>query len=363
MPCCCCSALSEPSGSAMAAGGSALPSGRSCSIRTPARMVAAARPIGPFRSLGPARPRLSSMMTNRNSTMMAPAYTRTWSTAMNCASSSTKMPASENSVTTSHRALATALLREMHSTAANTAIPENTQKTTVTSVIRSLPLGVGGIPQRRDGVRLRAQPLQVVHEAVARVLGVFVVHADVDRLFGADFLAVAAEDAAELVDLVDQRVAVPVLVLPRDQLDAVGRADLRAQAAGHALGAALLVGEHAVRAAPALRDRPVGRAALLGILHRHLGPEQVPEREPHALERGPQVGRLGRGPLHDLHTDGHQARSRTTEPATMRPRSSTKKTNTPRIRLRPNSAPAKRASYAQPSCACRNHTAVAMSVR
>src|SRR6266567_2345495 len=212
-------------------------------------------------------------------------------------------------------------------------------------------------------MRLRAQPLQIVDEAVARVLGVLVVHADVDRFFGADFLAVTAEDAAELVDLVDQRVTVALLVLPRHQLDAVGGADLRAKAAGHALGAALLVGEHAVRAAPALRDRPVGRAALFGILHRYLRPEDVPEGEPHPLERGPQVGRLGLRPLHDLHTDGHQARSRTTEPDTMRPRSSTKKTNTPRIRLRPNSAPAKRASYSQPSCACRNHTAVAMSVR
>src|SRR5690349_4843109 len=282
---------------------------------------------------------------------------------MNCASSNTKMPARENSVTTSHSALATALLREMHSTAANTAIAENTQNTTVTSVMRSLPLGVGGVPQRRDGVRLRAQPLQIVDEAVARVLGVFVMHADVNRLFGADFLAVTAEHAAELVDLVDQRVAVAVLVLPRHELDAVGGTDLRAQAAGDALGAALLVGQHAVCAAPALRDRPVGRAALLGILHRHLGPEDVPEGEPHALECGPHVRRLGLRPLHDLHTDGHQARSRTTVPATMRPRSSTKKTNTPRITLRPNSAPAKRASYAQPSCACRNHTAVAMSVR
>src|SRR2546425_10729075 len=96
------------------------------------------------------------------------------------------------------------------------------------------------------------------------MLGVLVVHADVDRLLGTDLLAIAAEHAAELVDLVDQGVAVALLVLARHQLDAVGGADLRAQAARYALRAPLLVGEHAVRAAPAGRDRPV----LGGLLFR-----------------------------------------------------------------------------------------------
>src|SRR2546427_11021239 len=115
---------------------------------------------------------------------------------------------------------------------------------------RSLPPGIRGVPQRRDGVRLRAQALEIVDEPVARVLGVLVMHADVDGLLGADLLAVATEYAAEFVDLVDQRVAVALLVLARHQLDAVGGTDLRAQAARYALGAPLLVGEHAVRAAP-----------------------------------------------------------------------------------------------------------------
>src|SRR2546426_7144939 len=49
---------------------------------------------------------------------------------------------------------------------------------------------------------------QVVHEPVPRELGILVVHAHVDGLLGADLLAVAAEHAAELIDLVDQRKAV-----------------------------------------------------------------------------------------------------------------------------------------------------------
>src|SRR5262247_1822517 len=108
-------------------------------------------------------------------------------------------------------------------------------------------------------------------------------HPDVNRFFGAYFLAIAAEHTTELVDLVDQRIAVALLVLPRYQLDAVGGADLRAQPAGDALGAPLLVGEHAVRAAPARRERPVLAALLLRILHRHLGTEDVRERQQHPL--------------------------------------------------------------------------------
>src|SRR3989442_1270836 len=128
---------------------------------------------------------------------------------------------------------------------------KRTVRCPVSQAIDSLALGIRGVPQRRDRVGLRAQALQVVHEPVARVLGVLVVDAHVDGFLGADLLAIAAEDAAELVDLVDQGVAVALLVLARHQLDAVGGADLRAQAARYALRAPLLVGQHAVRAAPA----------------------------------------------------------------------------------------------------------------
>src|SRR5436309_2170475 len=81
------------------------------------------------------------------------------------------------------------------------------------SALISLAQGVGRIPEGRDRVHLGTQPLEVVHEAVAAVLGVLEVHPDVDRLLRADLLTVAAEDAAELVDLIDERVAVSFLVL------------------------------------------------------------------------------------------------------------------------------------------------------
>src|SRR5206468_4303366 len=58
-------------------------------------------------------------------------------------------------------------------------------------------------------MRLCRQALEIVDEAVAGILGVLVVHPDVDRFLRAHFLAVAAEDATELVDLVNQRIAVP----------------------------------------------------------------------------------------------------------------------------------------------------------
>src|SRR3970040_1763668 len=81
---------------------------------------------------------------------------------------------------------------------------------------------VGRVPERGDRVGLRGEPFQVVDESIPAVLGVLVVNPDVDRFLGADFLAVAAEDAPKLIDLVDQRVAIAVLVFPWDQLDAVG---------------------------------------------------------------------------------------------------------------------------------------------
>src|SRR5919198_1881393 len=239
---------------------------------------------------------------------------------MNCASSSTNNAASANSVTTSHRALATGFLRLMHNSALSIArTPKNQKNAKGLSDTGLLALRVRRIPQCRDRMRLRGQPLEVVDEAIARVFGVLVVHADVDRFLRAHLLAIAAEDAAKLVDLVNERIAVPVFVLARDQLDTVGRADLRAEAAGDAFGATLLVGQHAVRAAPARGERPVFGGLFLGVLHRDLGTQQMAECQRHALQRGAQVGRLLRGPLHDLHADRHYAASCGTEPETMRP--------------------------------------------
>jgi hypothetical protein len=55
---------------------------------------------------------------------------------------------------------------------------------------------------------LGSQPLQIVDESGATVFGVLVVSPDVNRLFGTDFLAIPAKDAAELVDLENERVPV-----------------------------------------------------------------------------------------------------------------------------------------------------------
>src|SRR3712207_4913020 len=99
-------------------------------------------------------------------------------------------------------------------------------------------------------MRLGHETLEVVHEAFAAVLGVLVVAADVDRLLGTDLLTVAAEDAAELVDLEDQRIAVPILIFARYQLDAVRRADRRTEAAGDALRLPRLRHQHAVGPPP-----------------------------------------------------------------------------------------------------------------
>src|SRR2546421_325435 len=102
---------------------------------------------------------------------------------MNWASSSTNKAASANSVTTSHKALATGLRRVMQASALASASPANAQNRT-SAPDTLLAFGVGGVPQRRHGMRLGAQPLQIVHEAVARVLRVLVMHPHVDLLLG-----------------------------------------------------------------------------------------------------------------------------------------------------------------------------------
>src|SRR6266545_1458283 len=204
---------------------------------------------------------------------------------------------------------------------------------------------VARVPQGADRMGLGLEPLEIVDEAPPAVLRVFVVDPYVNRLLGAHFLAVAAEHAAEFVDLVDQGIAVSLLVLARHQLDAVGRADLGTQSAGHALRAALLVGHHPVGAPPARRESPLPHAMravgalLLRVLHGDPLLEHVLEGERHALQRGPHVAHLPLGTLQNLDADRHQelagrrwawriaaARARrTAEPPRMSPRSSTRK--------------------------------------
>src|SRR5687768_3785689 len=151
---------------------------------------------------------------------------------------------------------------------------------------------------------LRHQALQIVDETRATVLGILVVPADVDRLLRAHLLAVAAEDAAEFIDLEDERIPIPLLVLPRHELDAVGGAHGRTQTAGDALRLPRLGGQHAMRSPPPGRELPL----LVGILERDLvRVDEMLEGERHSLERRANVADLLDRPLEHLHRDRHQS--------------------------------------------------------
>src|SRR5213076_1198266 len=108
-----------------------------------------------------------------------------------------------------------------------------------------------------------------------------------DRVERTRKLAVAAEDAAAHVDLVDAGVALAggvallVGVLRSDDADAVRRAGRRAERAADALLQAVRVAVKAMAAAEARVDGPL----VLRVLLRHRLPEQVPERDAEALDR------------------------------------------------------------------------------
>ena len=111
----------------------------------------------------------------------------------------------------------------------------------------------GGGRRLRRGGRGHEQVLLVPDEVVLAVHGQFVVLAHEDRRDRAGFLAVAAEDAACLVDLVDLGVTWARLhgtvVLRRLEVDGVGRARHRAEPAGHALLEPVLVSHQHLLAA------------------------------------------------------------------------------------------------------------------
>src|SRR5882672_3276851 len=139
------------------------------------------------------------------------------------------------------------------------------RRRTAGSADPSLALGVFGIPHLAHRMRLIHQPLQVIDEALAAVLRILVVASHVDRLFGANLLTVATEDAAELIDLEHEQIPIPFLVLSRNELDTVRGTHCRTEAARDTACLAGLGREHSMRAAPARRDRRF----LLGILHGH----------------------------------------------------------------------------------------------
>ena len=74
---------------------------------------------------------------------------------------------------------------------------------------------------------LATKTLQIVHKPIAVILGVFVMYADVDCFLWADFLTVSTEDATKFVYLVNERYAIAIFVLARDELDAIRWTHLR----------------------------------------------------------------------------------------------------------------------------------------
>jgi hypothetical protein len=113
-----------------------------------------------------------------------------------------------------------------------------------------------------------------------------VVLAHEDRRDRARLLAVAAEDAPGLVDLVDRSVAGARLhrsvVLGRLQVDGVGRAGHRAEPAGHALLQAVLVA-HQDLLAPVLGERG---ELLVRVVRGDLLPENVLQRRRKPYNQG-----------------------------------------------------------------------------
>jgi hypothetical protein len=145
----------------------------------------------------------------------------------------------------------------------------------------------------------REQHVLRVDQVVARVLGDLVLRLERDRVEGTGELAVAAEDAAAEVDLVDPRVALACGdavrrgVLLGDHPDAVRRARGGAERAADALLEPVLVPPESVPAAEARVDGPL----VLRVLLRDRLLEDVLERDPEALDRVERLGAHATGLL------------------------------------------------------------------
>src|SRR6476646_3792859 len=169
---------------------------------------------------------------------------------------------------------------------------------------RSLSLRVRRIPHLTYRMRLRHQPLEVVHEPFAAVFRILIMPADVDRFLRANLLTIAAENAPKLVDLEQQGIAIALLVFARYELDAVRWTHRWTETAGDALRLAVLRREHTVRSAPTWRERPL----LLGVLNRHCIPgEKMSQRQRHTAQRRAYITRLLDRTLEHLHTNCHQS--------------------------------------------------------
>ena len=73
---------------------------------------------------------------------------------------------------------------------------------------------------------LATETLQIIHKSIALVLGVFEMNADVNCFLRADFLTIAAEDATEFVNLVNEGYSITLFILTWDEFDAIRGTDL-----------------------------------------------------------------------------------------------------------------------------------------
>jgi hypothetical protein len=94
------------------------------------------------------------------------------------------------------------------------------------------------------------ETVQIIHEPLSSIFGVLEVDPHVDGLHRTDLLAHPAEDAPELVDLINDGIPVALIILPTHEPDAVRGANRGAKPAGHTLGSAVGVNLHPVGASP-----------------------------------------------------------------------------------------------------------------
>src|SRR5690606_38572452 len=150
--------------------------------------------------------------------------------------------------------------------------------------VGALGRGLAALPLAAD--RADQHVLLAVDEVLVAVVGELELVAEDDRAGGARLLAEAAEDAAEHVDLVDLRVALPRrhrvrrVVLGGLDVDRVGRAGGGAERTPDALLEARVGVPQQVVAAPEPRLQP---HRLLRVLHGDGTLEEVGERHAHAL--------------------------------------------------------------------------------
>ena len=134
------------------------------------------------------------------------------------------------------------------------------------------------------------EAVQVVHEPLPGVFSVLEVNPEVDRFYRADLLAHPAEDAPELVDLVDNGIPVPLVVFSPHEADAIGGTDGGAKAAGHTLRPSIGMDIHAMSSPPTGRE---GRSFLRVLEGDLIGINKMLEGQGHSLEGGTKIRRPG----------------------------------------------------------------------